>query len=209
MPPHGTRGRYRLKCGCDKCRKWKSDDMAAYRERKRAAEAGESTSEGAPRARPTRATRPTRPRAEAGVADPERAVSVRRPGLDDPLAQMIDDALFDARGDSATAAIVAAERIREAGWVHRDEVEPLDLLEPSSAIERAAREALTDPKDGPTRFRHEVIFRGARSLDDPKNARYFASTVEAVRRVLADLIAGGGADDAAAIMDAIRGASGD
>ncbi|MFG6277935.1 hypothetical protein [Microbacterium sp. 5K110] len=136
-------------------------------------------------------------------------MSVRRPGLDDPLAQMIDDALFDARGDATTAAIVAAERIREAGWLHRDEVEPLDLLEPSSAIERAAREALVDPKDAATRLRHELVFRGARSLDDPKNARYFASTVEAVRRVLADLIAGGGADDAAAIMDAIRGAAGD
>lgn len=85
----------------------------------------------------------------------------------------------------------------------------LEEMFSAGPIEAAAREALTDPKDAATRLRHELVFRGARSLDDPKNARYFASTVEAVRRVLADLIAGGGADDAAAIMDAIRGAAGD
>lgn len=78
----------------------------------------------------------------------------------------------------------------------------LELLLAAGPIEQAAREALTDPKDASTRLRHELVFRGARSLDDPKNARYFASTVEAVRKVLADLT-GGDADDTD-IVDAIR-----
>ncbi|ONI62633.1 hypothetical protein CSIV_14250 [Microbacterium sp. CSI-V] len=139
------------------------------------------------------------------------ALSARRPDLGDELAQLIDEALWDARGDSATAAIVAASAIREAGWVHRDSLGPLellDLLEADAAIERAAREALPEANDKATRLRHELVFRGARALDDPKNARYFASTVEALRKVLADLTGDEGGSSAD-IVEAIRNAGRD
>lgn len=220
-PEHGTRPRYRAGCRCDRCREWKTKDQADYRARKRAEAGGEVVAEAVPepvvRARPTRAKRPTGAVVVAvGAPDfDERvreALSVRRPALGDELAQLIDEALWDARGDSATASVAAAAAIRAAGWVHRDSLdalELLDLLDASAAIERAARAALPEAADDATRLRHELIFRAARSLDDPKNARYFASTVEAMRKLLADLEAGGnGADAFAALVGAIRGAGG-
>jgi len=236
-PEHGTRPRYRAGCRCAKCRAWKTKDQAEYRERKRAAAAGEPVAETVPapevRARPTREKRPTaepetrpveraRPTGpqvvEVGAPDFDKRVraaySTRRPGVHDELAQMIDEALWDASGDSATASIVAAAAIRDAGWVHRDSLSPeelLNLLEAPAPIERAAREAMPDAADAATRMRHELIFRAARSLDDPTNARYFASTVEAMRKVLADVKesgGGGGADAFAAIVGAIRGTGG-
>ena len=222
-PEHGTRPRYRAGCRCDACRAWKTKDQAEYRERKRAAAGGEPVAEAAPapevRARPTREKRPTRP-VVVTVGAPDfddqvrSALSVRRPVLGDELAQLIDDALWDASGDSATASIVAAAAIRDAGWVHRDSLSPeelLNLLEAPAPIERAAREAMPDAADAATRMRHELIFRAARSLDDPTNARYFASTVEAMRKVLADVKesgGGGGADAFAALVGAIRGTGG-
>lgn len=217
---HGTRARYRAGCGCAACKKWKADDQAAYRARKRAEAGSEVVAEVAPepvvRARPTRKPRPTEP-VVVTVGAPDfddrvrEALSVRRPALGDELAQLIDEALWDARGDSATAAIVAASAIRAAGWVHRDSLGPLellDLLEADAAIERAAREALPEATDKATRLRHELVFRGARALDDPKNARYFASTVEALRKVLADLTGDEGGSSAD-IVEAIRNAGRD
>ena len=219
-PEHGTRPRYRAGCRCTDCRRWKTNDQAAYRERKRAAADGEPAAEAAPapevRARPTREKRPT-PAVVVTVGAPDfdakvrAALTVRRPASDDQLAQLIESALWDAHGDSATASVVAAEAIRSAGWIHRDSVDPLEILEPSAAIERAAREALPEAKDAATRLRHELVFRGARALDDPANARYFASTVEALRKVLADVKdsgGAGGADVFAALVGQIRGARG-
>ncbi|MDQ1111174.1 hypothetical protein QE418_000622 [Microbacterium testaceum] len=219
-PEHGTRPRYRAGCRCDACRAWKTKDQAEYRERKRAAAGGEPAAEAAPapdvRARPTREKRPTRPVVVA-VGAPDfgdqvrSALSVRRPALGDELAQLIDDALWDASGDSATASIVAAAAIRDAGWIHRgslDALELLDLLEADAPIERAARDALPEAPDKATRLRHELIFRGARALDDPKNARYYASTVEALRKVLADLTDDEGGSSAD-IVEAIRNAGRD
>lgn len=233
-PEHGTRARYRAGCRCTDCRRWKTDDQAAYRERKRLAAGGEVVAGEAPapvvRARPTREKRPTS-EAESRPVERDRptgavivsvgapdfdeqvrsALSARRPAPGDELAQLIESALWDAKGDAATASIVAAAAIRDAGWIHRASVDPLEILEPSSAIERAAREALPDAKDAATRLRHELVFRGARALDDPANARYFASTVEALRKVLADVKdsgGGGGADAFAAFVGAIRGTGG-
>lgn len=219
-PEHGTRPRYRAGCRCNRCREWKTKDQADYRARKRAEAGGEVVAEVAPepvvRARPTRAKRPTGA-VVVTVGAPDfddrvrEALSARRPDLGDELAQLIDEALWDARGDSATAAIVAASAIREAGWVHRDSLGPLellDLLEADAAIERAAREALPEATDKATRLRHELVFRGARALDDPKNARYFASTVEALRKVLADLTGDEGGSSAD-IVEAIRNAGRD
>lgn len=218
---HGTRARYRAGCRCTDCRDWKADDQAAYRERKRVAAGGETVAEAAParevRARPTREKRPTRPLVVAvGAPDFDEQVraafTVRRPAPGDELAQLIEAALWEARGDSATASVVAAAAIRDAGWVHRgalDSLELLDLLEADAPIERAAREALPEPKDAKTRMRYEVIFRGARSMDDPANARYFASTVEAMRKMLAELESGGDdADDFAELVGKIRGTGG-
>ncbi|MBB3158203.1 hypothetical protein FHS07_001899 [Microbacterium proteolyticum] len=231
---HGTRARYRAGCRCSECRTWKTNDQAAYRERKRVAAGGGPVAESAPapevRARPTREKRPTSARESRRVerARPTGAVvvsvgapdfddqvrtalTVRRPASDDELAQLIESALWDAHGDSATASVVAADAIRAAGWIHRDSVDPLEILEPSAAIERAAREALPEAKDAATRLRHELVFRGARALDDPANARYFASTVEALRKVLADVKdsgGAGGADAFAALVGAIRGTGG-
>ncbi|MBQ9916083.1 MAG: hypothetical protein IJO71_02655 [Microbacterium sp.] len=217
---HGTRARYRAGCRCDDCREWKADDQAAYRARKRPADAAAPAVEVAPapvvRARPQRKSRPTGAVVvEVGAPDFDdrvrEAFSVRRPALGDELAQLIDDALWEARGDSATAAIVAASAIRAAGWVHRDSLGPLellDLLEADAAIERAAREALPEAADKATRLRHELVFRGARALDNPENARYFASTVEALRKVLADLTGDEGGSSAD-IVEAIRNAGRD
>ncbi|MEV7874515.1 hypothetical protein [Microbacterium sp. NPDC089188] len=219
-PEHGGRARYRAGCRCSECRAWKTNDQAAYRERKRVAAGGEPVVEAAPapevRARPTREKRPTRAVVVAvGAPDFDEqvraALTVRRPASDDELAQLIESALWDAHGDSATASVVAADAIRAAGWIHRDSVDPLEILEPSAAIERAAREALPEAKDAATRLRHELVFRGARALDDPANARYFASTVEALRKVLADVKdsgGAGGADAFAALVGAIRGTGG-
>lgn len=118
---------------------------------------------------------------------------------DDPLAQLIEDALWDERGNP-WAANVAAERIRAAGW----------RLWVDGPIEAAAREALTGADDAETRMRHELVFRGARSLDDPDNARYFASTVEAMRKILADIVGpDGGGGSNADIVEAIRSAGRD
>lgn len=204
LPEHGTRARYRAKCGCEKCKKWKADDTAAYRARKAERDGKTPPKRATKRARPTPEFRPTEPTvivvgepgAEAKMRD---ALTVRRPSSDDELAQLIDAALWEARGDSATASVLAAEAIRSAGY--RRVVD--------GAIEAAAREALGEPADAMTRMRQELVFRGARALDDPENARFYKSTVEAMRSVLADLAGEGGADDAAAIMDAIRSAARD
>lgn len=221
-PEHGTRPRYRAGCRCAKCRAWKTKDQAEYRERKRAAAAGEPVAETVPapevRARPTREKRPTaepetRPVERARPTGPvivsvgapdfdeqvREAFSVRRPQHDDRLAQIIDDALFESRGDESTAAVVAAERIRDEGW------RPLQ-----GAVERAMRKALGAAADDMTALRHEVVLRGARVLDDPDAGRNYKSTVDAIRAVLADLkdAGGGAADAAAAIMAAIRGTGG-
>lgn len=219
-PEHGGRARYRAGCRCKTCRNWKADDQAAYRERKRLAAGGDPAPQAAPapavRARPTREKRPT-PAVVVAVGAPDvdeqvrAAFTVRRPASDDELAQLIESALWDAHGDSATASIVAAAAIRDAGWVHRgalDALELLDLLEADAPIERAARDALPDAPDKATRLRRELIFRGARALDDPKNARYYASTVEALRKVLADLTDDEGGSSAD-IVEAIRNAGRD
>lgn len=186
-PNHGTRARYRAGCRCDECRLWKSNDNAKHRPAK--------TPPPEPTPPPKR-TRRARPQADEG---PHFDVPARRRAeFADPLAQLIEDALWDERGNP-WAANVAADRIREAGW----------RLWVDGPIEAAARDALTEPADAAARMRHELIFRGARSLDDPDNARYFASTVEAMRKVLADLVgpdAGGGNAD---IVEAIRNAGRD
>lgn len=210
-PEHGTRARYRAGCGCAPCKKWKADDQAAYRERKRLREAGDTAApepkRAASRARPTAPKRPTAAVIiDAGDHDSEgklrAALTVRRPSHDDPLAQMIDDALFEARGDESTAAVIAAEAIRNAGW------RPLQ-----GAVERALRRALGDPGDDDMRaMRHEIVLRGARVLDDPESGRNYKSTVEAMRQVLADLggdDGGAGGGGFAGIVEAIREAGRD
>lgn len=187
-PEHGTRARYRAGCRCDLCKKWKADDNAKYRPAKAPAIADAKPAKRAQRARPQHAEGPH-------FHVPKRA----RTEHEDPLAQIIEDALWDERGNPWSAN-VAAERIRAAGW----------RLWEDGPIEAAAREALTDPGDPGTRMRHELVFRGARSLDNPDNARYYASTVEAMRKVLADLVGpdgdGGSGDD---IVEAIRRAARD
>lgn len=190
-PEHGTRARYRAGCGCAVCKKWKADDTAKYRARRRSKESGEPVAEKPKRARPTR--RPTPP-----VGPTSEPVTERRPAAGDELAQLIEDALWSCRGDSATASVVAADAIRAAGY--RIVV---------GAVARATSRALGDPKSDLDAMRHEIVMRGAHVLDDPEAGRNYKSTVEAMRAVLADLKAGGGSADAArAIVDAIRGSGG-
>lgn len=57
----------------------------------------------------------------------------------------------------------------------------------AGAIETAARAALSGEAPPVVLLRRELVFRGARSLDDPANARYFASTTTAVLAVLESL----------------------
>ncbi|UUE19335.1 hypothetical protein [Microbacterium sp. J1-1] len=190
LPEHGTRGRYRMKCGCAKCRKWKADDTAAYRARKAERDGTAPTKRAAKRARPTSESRPT----------DHRPAPTARAASGDDLVRIIEAAIFDA-GDTMAAAVLAARMIREAGWRHVVD----------GPIEAAARDALDgQTAKATTRMQHELVFRGARSLDDPANARYYASTVEAMRKVLADIAGpdgdGGGASD---IVDAIRRAGRD
>ncbi|KQR91298.1 hypothetical protein ASF93_08095 [Microbacterium sp. Leaf347] len=54
-------------------------------------------------------------------------------------------------------------------------------------IEAAAREALSGEASAEVRLRREVAFRGARALDDPANARFYASTTSALLAVLDSL----------------------
>ncbi|MGZ0067851.1 hypothetical protein [Microbacterium arborescens] len=138
------------------------------------------------------------------------ALTVRRPAPGDSLAQLIESALWDAAGDQGTASVLAAERIRAEGWLHRDDVDPEEFgMVPAAGIERAARLALRDSDDPTTQLRYELVFRGARSLDDPENARYYASTVTAIRSVLADLGDGDDGGSNADIVEAIRNAGRD
>lgn len=164
-PEHGTRARYRAGCRCSDCQRWKADDTAAYRERKRKRDAGDDT-----------------------PPEPKRAASRARPTAPKRPTPQPSDAEVDRRFD---------------GIVEQFEAGP---------IEAAARDAFALSDDPATRLRQEVLFRGARSLDDPKNARYYSSTVEAMRKVLADLTgdegsAGGGG--IAGIVEAIREAGRD
>lgn len=183
-PRHGSPARYRAGCRCEKCRKWKSDSQAEYRRNRKLREA---EGEGSAEVVPTGAVVPTVSRGRR-----------HRPVSDDPLVVLIDEALWDERG-KPRAAEVAAERIRSAGY----------RLVVAGPIESAAREALGEPRDASARMRYELLFRGARSLDDPENARYYASTVEAMRKILADIAGpdgdGGGDDIVEAIRRAARG----
>jgi hypothetical protein len=190
---HGTRAMYRAGCKdgvggrpCVKCRKWKADDTAKYR----ASNGGSTTGKRAPkRARPTSSARPT---------DSEPTTN-RRPSSGDTLAQIIEQAIWDAKGDEATASVVAAAAVRAAGYRR--------VLD--GPVEAAAREALGEPSSAAERERFEAVFRTARVLDDPEtNARSIKGAVEAYRIARADTKTDGSADDAAAIMDAIRSAAG-
>ncbi|MFJ2535866.1 hypothetical protein [Microbacterium maritypicum] len=188
---HGTSARYRQGCRCDKCRKWKSDSQAKYRADRAAREGKAKPSKRAPRS-------PVPP--TSAVPTHTRPAPTARAASGDELVRIIEAALFDTDSPMA-AAVLAAQMIREAGWRHV-------VDGPIEAAARDAFDASTD--DASTRLRHELVFRGARSLDDPANARYFASTVEAMRKVLADIAGpdgdGGGAGD---IVDAIRRAGRD
>lgn len=188
-PEHGTRARYRAGCRCVKCAKWKADDTAAYRARRKAKESGEPVTPEPKRASPRR--RPTR--VDGPTSEP---VTTRRPTSGDELAQLIEDALWSSHGDPATASVVAADAIREAGY---------RVIE--GAVTRATARALGAPTTDLAAMRHEIVLRGARVLDDPDAGRNYKSTVEAMRAVLADLTAGG-EDDAAAVMAEIRSAIG-
>lgn len=183
-PRHGSSARYRAGCRCEKCRKWKRDSQAEYRRNRRARDAADG---GKAEAVPTGPVVPTVSRGRR-----HRAVS------DDPLVLLIDEALWDERGTPRSAE-VAAERIRDAGY----------RLVVAGPIETAAREALGEGRDAQARLRHELLFRGAMALDDPANARYYASTVEAMRKILADIAGpdgdGGGDDIVEAIRRAARG----
>lgn len=187
---HGTPARYRQGCRCDECRKWKSDSQAKYRAAKAAREGNPKPAKKRNGSHvPTLRIVPT----DAHPAPTARAASA------DDLVRIIEAAIFDA-GDSMAAAVLAAQMIREAGWRHVVD----------GPIEAAARDAFDTATEAATRLQHELVFRGARSLDDPQNARYYASTVEAMRKVLADIAGpdgdGGGASD---IVDAIRRAGRD
>lgn len=188
---HGTSARYRQGCRCDKCRKWKRESQAKYRADRAAREGKPKTPQ-----RPWSSAVPTPP----VVPTQTRPAPTARAASGDELVRIIEAALFDTDRPMA-AAVLAAQMIREAGWRHVVD----------GPIETAARDAFSaSTDDAATRLRHELVFRGARSLDDPANARYFASTVEAMRKVLADIAGpdgdGGGADD---IVDAIRRAGRD
>ncbi|MCC2030625.1 hypothetical protein [Microbacterium allomyrinae] len=120
---------------------------------------------------------------------------MRRPSSDDELAQIIESALWDAKGDQGTASVIAADAIRAAGY--RVVV---------GAVTRATVKALGEPVDDSAAMRHEMVLRGAQVLDDPDAGRNYKSTIEAMRAVLADLK---GADGGAAhvfklLVDEIR-----
>lgn len=192
---HGTSARYRQGCRCDQCRKWKSDSQAKYRADRAAREGKAKTSKRPLRSHvPPTSVVPT----ETTPAPSARAAS------GDELVRIIEAAMFDA-GGAMSGAVLAAQMIREAGWRHVVD----------GPIEAAARDAFDAPTDdAATRLQHELVFRGARSLDDPANARYFASTVEAMRKVLADIAGpdgdgGGTGDIVAAIRSAGRDGDGD
>ncbi|GAB2702412.1 hypothetical protein BKA24_001680 [Microbacterium marinum] len=187
MPRHGTVRRYKAGCRCEPCKTANTDARRRERDAARAA-AGEPV--------PTRRKRvPTNPQTEPTPAPPARP-AFRHESNGDALLSIIEDALFDA-GGGLVAAKVAADRLRAAGF--RQFVD--------GPIEAAAREALTDPADAATRMRHELVYRGARALDDPDNARFYKSTVEAMRQVLADLSGGDEGGGSGDIVEAIRAAA--
>lgn len=187
---HGTPARYRQGCRCEECRKWKADSQRKYR-------AAKADREGAPKPAKKRPSSHV-PTLHIVPTDARPAPTARAASGDD-LVRIIEQAMFEARG-TMSAVVLAARMIREAGWRHVVD----------GPIEAAAREALDSANAATTRLQHELVFRGARSLDDPQNARYYASTVEAMRKVLADIAGpdgdGGGAGD---IVDAIRRAGRD
>lgn len=125
-------------------------------------------------------------------------MTVRRPTSDDALAQLIEQALWDAKGDEGTASVLAAEAIRDAGYV----------LLVAGPIEAAFRAAIDEPEDVMKFALREVVLRQARGLDDPGNARNSKQLWEVARQALGDMNAGGAADDTAEVMAAIRGAIG-
>ncbi len=174
LPNHGTIRRYKAGCRCDPCKKANTDASRKYRESRAAREGKKPPRTRAPKAVPTEADVPT-------------LTLRRRPTVPggDALVALVDEALFDAAAGGGSAAALVAERLRASGYrrVH------------DRPIEAAAREALGEAGDAHLLMQHELIFRGARSLDDPENARYYASTVTAVLGILNSLTKSSGGDD--------------
>ncbi|KAA9110173.1 hypothetical protein [Microbacterium rhizomatis] len=94
--------------------------------------------------------------------------------------------------------MLAAGWIRDAGY----------RVVVDGPVESAVRAQLGEPNGDAEATRFAMVFTAARILDDPNtNARSIKPAIEAMRFALADAEGDGGANDAAAVMDAIRDAA--
>lgn len=169
---HGTVRGYKSGCRCDECKAANTAAKARERDRRREREGK------APARTPASKRVPTKP---------SPAPTPRRPELSgDHLTRIIEEVIFEL-GGSLAAAKVAADRLRDAGYVQ--------IID--APIELAARRAL--PQIGGdsdlSTLRRETAYRAAAVMDNPKAAPFFKSAAEVLRITVEDLIAAAPAKD--------------
>ena len=144
-PDHGTRGRYRAGCHCDKCKAWKADDTAKYRAAKRGGIPAAETARATPkRARPTRAKEGAPSRADSATPPTRIAGPIERE-LTEALEQLGDTtspwtktlratALGYAKAiDEATPEVVARLMPQLLGNLERLGLDPEPPKRPAAA----------------------------------------------------------------------------